>query len=99
MLPSMSRTVTSPIRRSWMLRVLIFVLQYLQSEEVFSNDRFGAPDCWSAIFQGESRADTWSALSQSENLSASHCLDSGSLVECGIGKLECLDRRRSVEHI
>src|SRR5437762_11029307 len=58
MLPSMSRTVTSPIRRSWMLRVLIFVLQYLQSEEVFSNDRFGAPDCWSAIFQGESRADT-----------------------------------------
>src|SRR5213593_3501396 len=62
MLPSMSKTVTSPIRRSWMLRVLIFVLQYLQSEEVFTNDRFGPPDCRSAIamFQGESRADTGS---------------------------------------
>jgi hypothetical protein len=59
---------------------------------------FGAPDCWSAMFQ-RIEGGHWSALSHSENLSASHCLDSGSLVECGIGKLECLDRRRSVKHI
>ena len=34
-----------------------------------------------------------------EDLSVSHRLGGSSLVECGIGKLECLDRRRSFEHI
>ncbi len=38
-------------------------------------------------------------LSQLGNFYASHGLDGGSLVERGIGKLECLDRRRSFEHI
>src|SRR5437867_7548316 len=39
---------------------------YLQSEEVFTNDRFGAPDCWSAMFPGGIGGGDWSALSQSE---------------------------------
>ena len=42
---------------------------------------------------GQSRPPTW------EDLSPSHRLGSGGLVEGGIGKLECLDRRRSFEHI
>jgi hypothetical protein len=56
-----------------------------------------SPNFWSVIpCRG---ADLRPASHSYEISLLSHRLDGGSPVKCGICKLECLDRRRSVEHI
>src|SRR5436853_6862811 len=95
MLPSMSRTVTSPIRRSWILRLLILVLRAFSQKRFLPNDRLRLLGFQCAMAK-EIEGGHWSALSQSEDLSASRC--GSELVASRIGNLKGFYRWRSLDY-